>query len=96
MKLARVQGKVWATRKDAKLNGITLYIIQPVNEADEPLGKPVVAADMVASREGDLVYWVGGAEACMPFEGRMFPSDTTIVGIVDRLDVETGDYSARS
>jgi len=91
VKLARVQGKIWATVKDAKLESIKLYIIQPVNEQNEPLGRPVVAADTVASREGDLVYWVGGAEACMPFEERMIPSDATIVGIVDRLDLEIKD-----
>ena len=87
MKLGRVQGKIWATAKDAKLTGVTLYIMQPVNENDEPLGRPVVAADTVGSSAGDLVYWVGGAEATFPFNDRQIPSDVTIVGLIDRLDV---------
>jgi ethanolamine utilization protein EutN len=87
MKLGRVIGKVWATVKDQKLLGVKLYVMQPVNEREEPLGNPVVAADTVGSGEGDLVFWVSGAEATLPFEDRQIPSDVTIVGLVDRLDV---------
>ena len=88
MRLGRVIGKVWATVKDAKLNGTTLYIMQPVNETDEPLGMPVVAVDTVGAKEGDLIYWVGGGDATTPFEDRSIPSDVTIVGIVDHLEME--------
>ncbi|MBN2424941.1 MAG: EutN/CcmL family microcompartment protein [Calditrichaceae bacterium] len=88
MKLGRVIGKVWATVKDPKLTGVTLYLMQPVNELDEPLGRPAVAADVVGSREGDLIYWVGSAEATFVLEDRQIPSDVSIVGIVD--DKSTG------
>jgi ethanolamine utilization protein EutN len=87
MKLGRIIGKVWATQKDHRLNGIKLYLLQPVDETDKPLGKPQVAADAVGSREGDLVFWVGGAEACLPFKSKTIPSDVTIVGLVDRTDL---------
>jgi ethanolamine utilization protein EutN len=87
MKLGRVIGKVWATAKDEKLNGLKLYIMQPVDEHNVPLGNELVAVDTVGTREGDLVFWVGGAEATFPFEGRQIPSDVTIVGLVDRLDL---------
>lgn len=88
MKLGRIQGKVWSTVKDDKLSKCTFYIMQPVDEDDQPLGMPLVAVDTVSSREGDLVYWVGGAEATFAFDDRQIPSDVTIVGLVDRLDVE--------
>lgn len=91
MKLGRVTGKVWATAKDAKLNGLTLYLMQPVDEDDKPLGPEVVAVDTVGAREGDLVYWVGGAEATFPFSHGQIPSDVTIVGLVDRLDLHRND-----
>ncbi len=87
MKLGRVLGKVWATTKDPKLTGIKLCIMQPVDETDASIGKPVVAADVMGCRDGDLIYWVGGAEATFPFADRQIPSDVTIVGFVDRLDV---------
>jgi ethanolamine utilization protein EutN len=88
MKLGRVTGKVWATVKDKKLDGVTLYVMQPVDEQDTPLGPELVAVDTIGSREGDLVFWVGGAEATFAFPQRQIPSDVTIVGLVDRLDLQ--------
>jgi len=88
MKLGRIEGKVWATVKDDKLNGCTIYIMQPIDEEGNSLGMSLVAVDTIGSREGDLVYWVGGAEATFAFEDRQIPSDATIVGLVDRLDLE--------
>jgi ethanolamine utilization protein EutN len=87
MKLGRVIGKVWATVKDPKLHGATLYLMQPVDENEEPLGRPLVAVDTVGANMDDLVYWVGGAEATFVFEGEQIPSDVSIVGLIDRLDV---------
>lgn len=87
MKLGRVIGRTWATVKDPKLAGLKLYLLQPVNEKDEPLGRPAVAVDTVGSREGDLVYWVGGAEAAFPLDDRQIPSDVSIVGVVDHTDI---------
>jgi ethanolamine utilization protein EutN len=88
MKLGRVTGKVWATAKDRKLEGLKLYIMQPIDEYEKPMGAELVAVDTVGSREGDVVFWVGGAEATFGHEGKQIPSDVTIVGIVDRLDTE--------
>ena len=86
MKLGRITGKVWATKKDPKLDGLKFYIMQPVNEEDKSIGNPLVAIDTVGSKEGDLVFWVGGAEATLPIPGRQIPSDVSIVGLVDQLD----------
>ena len=88
MKLGKVIGKIWATKKDPKLNGLKFYIMQPVNEEEIKLGNPVIAIDTVGSREGDLVYWVGGAEATFPIPDRQIPSDVSIVGLVDHLDIK--------
>jgi ethanolamine utilization protein EutN len=88
MKLGRIDGKVWSTIKDEKMNGCTFYIMQPIDEDENSLGMPLVAVDTIGSREGDLVYWVGGAEATFAFDNRQIPSDATIVGLVDRLDLE--------
>ncbi len=88
MRLGKVIGKVWATVKDPKLESVTLYVMQPVNEAMEPMGMAVVAVDTVGARENDLVYWVGGGDATVPFEDRTIPSDVTIVGIVDHLQIQ--------
>jgi len=86
MKLGIVTGKVWTTIKDKKLEGLKFYLMQPVDEERKPLGGQQIAVDTINCREGDLVYWVGGAEATFAFPGRQIPSDVTIVGLVDRLD----------
>ncbi len=88
MKLGKVTGKVWATIKDPKLNGIPLFVMQPVDESGNALGNELIAADTIGSREGDLVFWVGGAEATFVFPQRQIPSDVSIVGLVDRLDLQ--------
>jgi len=87
LKLAKVTGKVWATIKDKKLKGIKLYIIQPMDENMIPYGKELVALDTVGSLENDLVYWVGGGEATLVYKERQVPSDVSIVGLVDRVDI---------
>ena len=86
MRLGRVLGKVWATVKDEQLKGVKLALMQPVDEKDVPLGQVLVAADTIGVREGDLVFWVSGAEATRPFSDRNIPSDVTITGLVDSLD----------
>jgi ethanolamine utilization protein EutN len=88
MKLGKVTGKVWATVKDPKLNGLTLYLMQPVDESGKAMGGELVAVDTIGSREGDLVYWVGGAEATFAYPQRQIPSDVSIIGLVDRLDLQ--------
>jgi ethanolamine utilization protein EutN len=90
MKLGRVTGKLWATAKDPKLTGLKLYLMQPVDETDRPLGTELVAVDTVGAKEGDLVYWVGGAEATFALPDRQIPSDVSIIGLVDRLDLAGG------
>jgi microcompartment protein CcmK/EutM len=87
LKIAKVTGKVWATIKDEKLKGIILYLIQPMDENLTPIGKEVVAVDTVGSLENDIVYWVGGGEATLVFNDRQIPSDVSIVGLVDRVDL---------
>ncbi|MBK7257858.1 MAG: hypothetical protein IPI01_08675 [Ignavibacteriae bacterium] len=49
-----------------------------------------MVVDTIGSREGDTVFWVGGAEATFAFPDRQIPSDASIVGLVDRLDVGSG------
>ncbi|MCB9260515.1 MAG: EutN/CcmL family microcompartment protein [Ignavibacteriales bacterium] len=87
LKLGKITGKVWATIKDEKLQGTILYLMQPMDENLNPVGKEVVAVDTVGSREDDIVYWVGAAEATFVFDDRQIPSDVSIVGLVDRLDL---------
>lgn len=87
MKFGEVIGKVWATQKDKQLQGLKLMILQPLDENREPIGRSLVAIDTINTCSGDLVFWVTGGEAMLAFKGKKIPSDATIVGFIDRLDV---------
>lgn len=88
MQLARVIGDVVATRKDARLLGIRLLVVQPLTPEREPVGHPLVAVDAVGAGAGEEVVVVSGKEASYPFHPVEPPVDAGIVGIVDRWDVE--------
>jgi ethanolamine utilization protein EutN len=88
MQLARVIGNVIATCKDDNLIGITLLVVQPLSPDLQPIGVPLVAVDAVGAGVGEEVFFVRGREASFPFHPVEPPVDASIVGIVDRCDVE--------
>jgi len=60
MVLARVIGTVVATRKDDRLNGSKLQIVQPVSLGHmSPDGKPLVAIDPGGPGQGHQPPWFG-------------------------------------
>jgi microcompartment protein CcmK/EutM len=87
MRLGRIEGKVWATVKDHRLHGLRLQILQPVNEFEQAEGAALIAVDDIGVSEGDLVYWVNSTEAGFLLPDRDIPSEISIVGLVDRLDI---------
>ena len=52
MQIARVIGTVVATKKDERLSGVRLMVIQPCNSKGEDVGKPIVAGDAIGSGIG--------------------------------------------
>jgi microcompartment protein CcmK/EutM len=86
MHLARVIGTVVATRKDARLVGIALLVVQPLTPERQPAGRAIVAADAVGAGVGEEVFFVRGKEASFPFVAGETPVDAGIVGIVDHWD----------
>ena len=86
MNLARVVGKVWATRIDPSLEAATLLVIQPLDGRGRPDGERIAAADRTGSRLGQHVYFVSSKEAAMPMPHKLTPVDACIVGVVDRVD----------
>ena len=85
MKVAKVIGNIWATRKEEKLAGYKLLIVQPINILDGSMDKPpMVAADIIGAGVGETVLIVGGSSA-----GDMsVPVDATVVGIVDDQEID--------
>jgi ethanolamine utilization protein EutN len=87
MYLGRVVGSVWATAKNASLEGRRLALVQPVTPDLKPSGRALVCTDATGARAGDVVYYCGGKEASMAFLPAEACTDRTIVGIVDQLSL---------
>jgi microcompartment protein CcmK/EutM len=87
MMLGRVIGNVVATIKNSSLEGKTLLIIQPMDGLGRDKGRALVAIDSVGAGAGETVYWCRGREASFPFLPSEVPTEATIVGIVDTVNI---------
>lgn len=86
MKLGRVIGTVVATHRVDGLDGVKFLVVQPLDQAGSPQGRPVVAADAVGhAGPGELIYFVSSREAAQALAEPFVPVDHAIVGIVDEV-----------
>jgi ethanolamine utilization protein EutN len=85
--LGRVIGNVVCTMKDAALLGQRLLIVQPVDRNGLDSGRPIIALDSVGAGAGETIYWCRGKEASFPFLPAEPPTEATIVGIVDSVNI---------
>src|SRR5512137_2702667 len=103
MFLAKVEGAVVATKKDAGMAGRKLLLIRPqlVDDKDPTKFKPgantIVAVDSVGAGEGELVLFCQGSSARLAAGLKEAPVDAVIIGIVDVVDVFGKEiYNART
>jgi ethanolamine utilization protein EutN len=93
MFLARVEGAVVATKKDAALNGRKLLLLRPqlVDEKDPTRFRAgvntIIAVDSVGAGVGEMVLFCQGSSARLAPNLKDAPVDAVIVGIVDSVDV---------
>ena len=93
MFLARVEGSVVATKKDASMSGRKLLLVRPqlVDEKDPTRFRPgantIVAVDSVGAGVGELVMFCQGSSARLAPNLKDAPVDAVIIGIVDTVDV---------
>jgi microcompartment protein CcmK/EutM len=85
--IGRVIGNVVATMKNASLAGQRLLLVQPIDRNGRDKGKALVALDSVGAGAGETVYWCRGKEASFPFLPVEVPTEATIVGIVDVVNI---------
>ncbi len=91
MILARVVGNVVATRKDPRLEGKKLLLLQQVNPKGAGLERFVVALDTVGAGDRETVICVSGSSARMASGMKSTPVDTAVVGIVDGIGLLAGE-----
>lgn len=85
MQLAKVIGTVVASDKHDSLVGVRLLVIQPQDEAGQPDGDAIVAADPLQAGPGEIVEWTTGREAALALPVTYSPVDASIVRIVDHV-----------
>lgn len=87
MILGKVVGNVVATVKDEQLQGEKLLLVQLMNKAREPVGRPAAAIDVVDAGQGDFVFLVRMREASLATFPVVGPVDLAIVGIVETVNL---------
>jgi microcompartment protein CcmK/EutM len=88
MLVARVVGNVVATQKNAKLEGVKLLLVQPLDLLGEARGGTILALDSVDAGVGDRVLLVQDGKAAQQALGRGTAAvDAAVVGVVDRWDM---------
>ena len=93
MFLARIEGAIVATKKDASLGGRKLLLLRPqlVDEKDPTKFRPgvntVIAVDSVGAGIGEMVMFAQGSSARLAPGLKDAPVDAVVIGIVDTVDV---------
>lgn len=86
MNLGRVVGTVVASRKDPKLEGSKLLIVEQTDLAGAPKGTRVVAVDAVGAGVGEMVLFASGSSARQTEATKDRPVDAVIMAIVDQVE----------
>jgi ethanolamine utilization protein EutN len=93
MFLAKVEGSVVSTKKEASMNGRKLLLLRPqlVDEKDPSRfrsgSNTIVAVDVVGAGIGELVMFCQGSSARLAGGLKDLPVDAVVIGIVDVVDV---------
>ena len=87
MELGKVVGTVVSTVKDQKLAGSKLLVVNLVAADGTPTQNHVVAVDTVGAGAGEMVLLVRGSSARQARNMENVPTDTSIIAIVDALEI---------
>lgn len=88
MNLAKVLGRVVASHKDSKLEGLKLLLLGTADSDGKPTGGSVVAVDAVGAGEGEYVLYASGSSARQTTVTEGKPVDAVVMAIVDSWDIE--------
>lgn len=91
MNLAKVLGRVVASRKEPAMEGLTLLMLGQAGPDGELTGGSVVAVDAVGAGEGEFVLYASGSSARQTVVTDGKPVDAVVMAIVDSWDIEGKD-----
>jgi ethanolamine utilization protein EutN len=91
MHVGTVVGHVWATKKDATLEGLRFLVIQPLTAGGEMAAETYVAADPLGAGIGERVLVVHGRAARHVIgRGQDVGFQTAVAAIIDRMELANG------
>lgn len=86
MNVGKVVGTVVASRKDPKLEGLKLLLVQQTDLTGGAKGGLVVAVDSVGAGVGELVLTCAGSSARQTEVTQNRPVDAVVMAIVDQIE----------
>ena len=90
MRFGRVVGNVVSTIKNEKLNSIKLTIVEPLDPAGNIIGNNEIVGDFLGAAVGNLIIWIEDGDTISGAMGiKNIPLRGSIVGIIDKIDMET-------
>lgn len=87
MNLAQVIGTVVSTRKEPRLEGLTLLLLGLADTEGKLTGGSVVAADAVGAGVGEYVLYAAGSSARQTRATDGKPVDAVVMAIVDSWEI---------
>ena len=88
MNIGKVVGTVIASRKDPKLEGLKLLIVQNTDLTGSGKGSHIVAVDAVGAGLGEVVLYAAGSSARQTDVTQNRPVDHVIMAIVDEIETD--------
>lgn len=87
MLFGKVMGTVVASRKDEKMEGLKLQVLEVIDIYGKPTKTYVVAVDAVQAGVGEIVLYATGSSARQTTITNNKPCDAVIMAIVDTWDL---------
>ncbi|ACY18290.1 EutN/CcmL family microcompartment protein [Haliangium ochraceum] len=87
MVLGKVVGTVVASRKEPRIEGLSLLLVRACDPDGTPTGGAVVCADAVGAGVGEVVLYASGSSARQTEVTNNRPVDATIMAIVDLVEM---------
>lgn len=88
MELGRIEGTIVSTAKVDRLKGYKLMLVNLIGPDAKPTSNYVVAVDSVGAGQGEVVIVVRGSSARQAKTLANVPTDTSIVAIVDSIELK--------
>ena len=91
MDLGKVVGTVVSTQKNSKLEGYKILVVEAVSVEGIPQKSHMIALDNVGAGVGEIVLVVKGSSARQAEGMESIPTDATVVGIIDAVELDGKD-----